>query len=125
MQESIAPLFEVRMELDDDGLVFSPSLDMGGDRSFLALIGSLVTDIFNVARLIPRLAKGRMNYKVRPHCLPRHQLPSWAGTASLMQPRPGVRVCSGEVLSGACRGAQELLLCRVLPALEVLSFSSE
>uniref|UniRef100_A0A4X1UMV0 Dynein axonemal heavy chain 17 n=1 Tax=Sus scrofa TaxID=9823 RepID=A0A4X1UMV0_PIG len=56
--ESIAPLFEVRMELDDDGLVFSPSLDMGGDRSFLALIGSLVTDIFNVARLIPRLAKG-------------------------------------------------------------------
>uniref|UniRef100_A0A5G2QUI5 Dynein axonemal heavy chain 17 n=1 Tax=Sus scrofa TaxID=9823 RepID=A0A5G2QUI5_PIG len=61
--ESIAPLFEVRMELDDDGLVFSPSLDMGGDRSFLALIGSLVTDIFNVARLIPRLAKGRMNYK--------------------------------------------------------------
>uniref|UniRef100_A0A4X1URR4 Dynein axonemal heavy chain 17 n=1 Tax=Sus scrofa TaxID=9823 RepID=A0A4X1URR4_PIG len=98
--ESIAPLFEVRMELDDDGLVFSPSLDMGGDRSFLALIGSLVTDIFNVARLIPRLAKGRMNYKVRPHCLPRHQLPSWAGTASLTQPRPGVRVCSGEVLSG-------------------------
>uniref|UniRef100_A0A4X1UMY0 Dynein axonemal heavy chain 17 n=1 Tax=Sus scrofa TaxID=9823 RepID=A0A4X1UMY0_PIG len=94
--ESIAPLFEVRMELDDDGLVFSPSLDMGGDRSFLALIGSLVTDIFNVARLIPRLAKGRMNYKVRPHCLPRHQLPSWAGTASLTQPRPGVRVCSGE-----------------------------
>uniref|UniRef100_A0A8W4FMS4 Dynein axonemal heavy chain 17 n=1 Tax=Sus scrofa TaxID=9823 RepID=A0A8W4FMS4_PIG len=36
----IAPLFEVRMELDDDGLVFSPSLDMGGDRSFLALIGT-------------------------------------------------------------------------------------
>uniref|UniRef100_A0A4X1UQ33 AAA+ ATPase domain-containing protein n=1 Tax=Sus scrofa TaxID=9823 RepID=A0A4X1UQ33_PIG len=33
--ESIAPLFEVRMELDDDGLVFSPSLDMGGDRTGL------------------------------------------------------------------------------------------
>ncbi|XP_058902457.1 dynein axonemal heavy chain 17 isoform X5 [Kogia breviceps] len=61
--ESIAPLFEIRMELDEDGLVFNPSLEVGGDRGFLALIGSLVTDIYNAAKLIPRLAKGRMNYK--------------------------------------------------------------
>ncbi|XP_061245817.1 dynein axonemal heavy chain 17 isoform X1 [Bos javanicus] len=61
--ESVAPLFEVRMELEDDGLVFNPSLEVGGDRGFLALIGSLVTDIYNAAKLIPRLAKGRMHYK--------------------------------------------------------------
>ncbi|XP_057571174.1 dynein axonemal heavy chain 17 [Hippopotamus amphibius kiboko] len=63
VEESVAPLFEIRMELDEDGLVFSPSLEVGGDRGFLALIGSLVTDIYNAAKLIPRLAKGRMNYK--------------------------------------------------------------
>ncbi|XFF88688.1 hypothetical protein AB1E18_014907 [Capra hircus] len=61
--ESVAPLFEVRMELEEDGLVFNPSLEVGGDRGFLALIGSLVTDIYNAAKLIPRLAKGRMHYK--------------------------------------------------------------
>ncbi|XP_059853521.1 dynein axonemal heavy chain 17 [Delphinus delphis] len=63
VDESIAPLFEVRMELDEDGLVFNPSLAVGGEQGFLALIGSLVTDIYNAAKLIPRLAKGRMNYK--------------------------------------------------------------
>ncbi|KAI4566906.1 hypothetical protein MJG53_015583 [Ovis ammon polii x Ovis aries] len=61
--ESVAPLFEVRMELEEDGLVFNPSLEVGGDRGFLTLIGSLVTDIYNAAKLIPRLAKGRMHYK--------------------------------------------------------------
>ncbi|XP_055096955.1 dynein axonemal heavy chain 17 [Symphalangus syndactylus] len=64
IDESIAPLLEVRMELDEDGLTFSPSLEVGSDRGFLALIEGLVSDIYNVARLIPRLAKDRMNYKM-------------------------------------------------------------
>nr|XP_031541762.1 dynein heavy chain 17, axonemal [Vicugna pacos] len=63
VDESVAPLFEVHMELEEDGLVFSPSLEVSGDYGFLELIGSLVTDIYNVAKLIPRLAKGRMSYK--------------------------------------------------------------
>ncbi|PNJ88261.1 DNAH17 isoform 1 [Pongo abelii] len=62
--ESIAPLFEIRMELDEDGLTFNPTLEVGSDRGFLALIEGLVNDIYNVARLIPRLAKDRMNYKM-------------------------------------------------------------
>ncbi|XP_011788533.1 PREDICTED: dynein heavy chain 17, axonemal [Colobus angolensis palliatus] len=62
--ESIAPLFEIRMELDEDGLTFHPSLEVGSEHGFLALIEGLVNDIYNVARLIPRLAKGRMNYKI-------------------------------------------------------------
>lgn len=54
------------MELDEDGLVFHPSLEMGTDHGFLTLIEGLVNDIYNTAKLIPRLAKGRMSYKVSP-----------------------------------------------------------
>ncbi|XP_039715554.1 dynein axonemal heavy chain 17 isoform X5 [Pteropus medius] len=63
MDESVAPLFEIRMELDEAGLVFNPSLEVGSDRSFLALVDGLINDIYNAAKLIPRLAKGRLNYK--------------------------------------------------------------
>lgn len=52
------------MELDEAGLVFTPSLEVGSDRGFLALVDGLVNDIYNAAKLIPRLAKGRLNYKV-------------------------------------------------------------
>lgn len=69
-QESIAPLFEIRMELDEEGLTFNPSLEMGGEDGFLMLIEGLINDLYNVARLIPRLAKGRINYKVSLGLLP-------------------------------------------------------
>lgn len=52
------------MELDEDGLTFNPSLEMGDEDGFLSLIEGLINDLYNVARLIPRLAKGRVNYKV-------------------------------------------------------------
>ncbi|XP_006886407.1 PREDICTED: dynein heavy chain 17, axonemal [Elephantulus edwardii] len=60
---SVAPLFEIHMELGEEGLTFSPSLEMGSDQGFLSLIESLVEDIYNTARFIPRLAKNRMSYK--------------------------------------------------------------
>ncbi|XP_039332256.2 dynein axonemal heavy chain 17 [Saimiri boliviensis] len=63
LDDSVAPLFEIRMELDEDGLAFNPSLEVGSERGLLALIEGLVNDIYNVARFIPRLAKGKMNYK--------------------------------------------------------------
>ncbi|XP_016061753.1 PREDICTED: dynein heavy chain 17, axonemal [Miniopterus natalensis] len=63
LDETVAPLFEVHMELGEDGLAFSPSLEVGDDRGFLALMESLINDIYNTAKLIPRLAKGRLNYK--------------------------------------------------------------
>ncbi|KAK7807584.1 hypothetical protein U0070_013890 [Myodes glareolus] len=68
--ETIAPLFEIRMELDEEGLTFNPSLEMGGEDGFLMLIEGLINDLYNVARLIPRLAKGRINYKVSLGLLP-------------------------------------------------------
>nr|XP_051697525.1 dynein axonemal heavy chain 17 [Oryctolagus cuniculus] len=63
MDENVAPLLEIRMELEDTGLAFNPSLEMGAEHGFLALIEGLINDIYNVARLIPRLAKGKVNYK--------------------------------------------------------------
>lgn len=91
-QESVAPLFEIHMELSEDGLVFSPSLEVGDDRGFLALIESIINDIYNVAKLIPRLARGRVNYKVSgasPFPPPRSPLwaprVSWLGTASKLR----------------------------------------
>ncbi|XP_055971730.1 dynein axonemal heavy chain 17 [Sorex fumeus] len=61
--EGIAPLFEVRLELNEDGLTFNPSLEVGADQGFLVLLEGLVNDIYNAAKLIPRLSKGRFNYK--------------------------------------------------------------
>ncbi|XP_054988433.1 dynein axonemal heavy chain 17 [Sorex araneus] len=63
LHESIAPLFEVRLELNESGLTFNPSLEVGADQGFLALLEGLINDIYNAAKLIPRLAKGRFNYK--------------------------------------------------------------
>ncbi|XP_004592923.2 dynein axonemal heavy chain 17 [Ochotona princeps] len=63
MDENVAPLLEIHMELEDAGLIFHPSLEMGAEHGFLALIEGLINDIYNVARLIPRLAKGKVNYK--------------------------------------------------------------
>ncbi|XP_039082400.1 dynein heavy chain 17, axonemal [Hyaena hyaena] len=63
MDESLAPLFEIRMQLDEDQLVFYPSLELGADYGFLALIEGLTNDIYNAAKLIPRLAKNRISYK--------------------------------------------------------------
>ncbi|CAD7668337.1 unnamed protein product [Nyctereutes procyonoides] len=63
LDESVAPLFEVCMELGEKGLVFHPSLEVGADHGFLRLIEGLINDIYNAAKLIPRLAKGRVGYK--------------------------------------------------------------
>ena len=52
------------MELGEEGMTFHPSLEVGEEHGFLALIESLINDIYNAAKLIPRLAKGRLNYKV-------------------------------------------------------------
>lgn len=77
LQESVAPLFEIHMQLDEAGLVFSPSLEVGSDRGFLALVDGLVNDIYNAAKLIPRLAKGRLNYKVSPRSVRPLPLPQF------------------------------------------------
>ncbi|XP_049624579.1 dynein axonemal heavy chain 17 [Suncus etruscus] len=61
--EGMSPLFEVRMELGEEGLTFNPSLEVGANQGFLELLEGLVNDIYNAAKLIPRLAKGKFSYK--------------------------------------------------------------
>ncbi|XP_062977556.1 dynein axonemal heavy chain 17 [Elgaria multicarinata webbii] len=60
---STAPLFEVRLELYKDDLRFRPSLEVGADQGFLEVVENLMNDIYDTAKLIPRLAKRKLSYK--------------------------------------------------------------
>uniref|UniRef100_A0A670I2K3 Dynein axonemal heavy chain 17 n=1 Tax=Podarcis muralis TaxID=64176 RepID=A0A670I2K3_PODMU len=61
---AVAPLFEVRMELYKDELRYRPSLEVGAEEGFFELVENLMNDIYDTAKLIPRLAKGKSSYKV-------------------------------------------------------------
>lgn len=77
------------MRLDEDGLVFNPSLELGPDYGFLMLIEGLINDIYTAAKLIPRLAKNRMSYKVSPGLTrPPPSSPAEAPTAPLFRSPP-------------------------------------
>lgn len=51
-------LFEVKLELHDNILVFSPTLLEKAENGFLELIFGLMQDICAVADLIPKIAHG-------------------------------------------------------------------
>ncbi|XP_075576162.1 dynein axonemal heavy chain 17 isoform X2 [Pelecanus crispus] len=59
----VAPLFEVRMELCDGIVQYRPSLEAGGDNSFLALVESLLSDTYASAACVPRLLEGKLSYR--------------------------------------------------------------
>ncbi|XP_039201063.1 dynein heavy chain 17, axonemal isoform X2 [Crotalus tigris] len=60
---NVAPLFEVRMELYKDDLRYRPSLEVGAEQGFLEMVENLMNDIYDTAKLIPRLAEGKFSYK--------------------------------------------------------------
>lgn len=62
----MAPLFEAQLGLKVPNMVFSPSLELGGGDSFFELVESLVTDVFRISSLVPRLAQHRasLHYQV-------------------------------------------------------------
>ncbi|XP_064006872.1 dynein axonemal heavy chain 17 [Pogoniulus pusillus] len=60
----VAPLFEVCMELHDDGVQYQPSLEEVDDDSFLKLVESLLSDIYTATSCIPRLLQGKLSYKI-------------------------------------------------------------
>ncbi|NXT77896.1 DYH9 protein, partial [Zapornia atra] len=53
----LAPLFEVQLDLVVPELVFHPSLDPGTTDGFPDLLESLLSDVYRVASLVPRLAE--------------------------------------------------------------------
>ncbi|XP_054249766.1 dynein axonemal heavy chain 17 [Indicator indicator] len=60
----VAPLFEVRMELHNEGVQYHPSLEEVNDNSFLKLVESLLNDIYTATACIPRLLQGKLSYKI-------------------------------------------------------------
>lgn len=66
-QANVAPLFEVRMELYKDDLRYRPSLEVGAEHGFLEMVENLMNDIYDTAKLISRLAEGKLSYKVSPN----------------------------------------------------------
>ncbi|KFQ06883.1 Dynein heavy chain 17, axonemal, partial [Leptosomus discolor] len=62
-QANVAPLLEVRMELCDGRVRYSPSLEQGDDNSLLELVESLLSDAYTCAACVPRLLEGKPSYK--------------------------------------------------------------
>uniref|UniRef100_A0A8C3IZN2 DYH9 protein n=1 Tax=Chrysemys picta bellii TaxID=8478 RepID=A0A8C3IZN2_CHRPI len=56
-QASLAPLFEVRLDLVIPDLVFHPSLDPGANDGFYDMVEGLLNDIYRISSLVPRLAE--------------------------------------------------------------------
>ncbi|XP_069511343.1 dynein axonemal heavy chain 17 [Ambystoma mexicanum] len=59
-----SPLFEVHMELQLNESVFRPPLDFGVPDGFSSLVENLVSDLYNAAKLVPRLAKEKRSYNM-------------------------------------------------------------
>lgn len=57
--KNLAPLFEVQLELQDPEIVFMPPLDLDEPDGFITIIEELIGDILDMAKLIPRVARGR------------------------------------------------------------------
>lgn len=53
----VVPLFEAQLDLKVPHMVFSPSMEFGAGDSFFELVESLVTDLFRISSLVPRLAQ--------------------------------------------------------------------
>lgn len=69
------PIFEAQLSLAIPELVFSPSLESGLEGSFYDMVEGLVTSIFRIASLVPRLSpqNSAPHYQVldlKPPCLP-------------------------------------------------------
>lgn len=97
------------MELGEEGMTFSPSLEMGAEHGFLSLIEGLVNDIYNAAKLIPRLAKGRLSYKVSPSSL-RPRPPRLPALWTLVGRTPAARAAGAAGVPGEDGGKQAVVL---------------
>ncbi|CAG5911397.1 unnamed protein product [Menidia menidia] len=53
----VVPLFEAQLDLRVPDMVFTPSLEFGARDSFFEIVESLISDVFKMASLVPRLAK--------------------------------------------------------------------
>ncbi|XP_053720928.1 dynein heavy chain 9, axonemal [Synchiropus splendidus] len=54
-EQRSAPLFEARLDLQVPNLVFIPPLDLGARDNFSDLVDRLITDVFKMSTLVPRI----------------------------------------------------------------------
>ncbi|OAJ37788.1 hypothetical protein BDEG_21780 [Batrachochytrium dendrobatidis JEL423] len=52
----IGPLLEAKLELENEMLVFTPSMDEDSDEGLLSIMECVIDDIFDVSSLMPRVA---------------------------------------------------------------------
>lgn len=53
----MAPLFEAQLDLKVPDMVFSPPLEFGAGDGLFELVESLISDVFRISSLVPRLAQ--------------------------------------------------------------------
>lgn len=71
----LTPIFEAQMSLEIPEIVFSPSLEFGVKGGFYDIVEGLITSIFRISSLVPRLSplNSSPHYQVQdlqPSCLP-------------------------------------------------------
>lgn len=65
LQDSKAPLFEVRLELEGGDTVFYPSLGFGISDCFYDMVEKLISDVYKAAEWVPRISKtNKISYQV-------------------------------------------------------------
>lgn len=71
----LTPIFEAQMSLEIPEIVFFPSLESGVKGGFYDIVEGLITSIFRISSLVPRLSpqNSSPHYQVvdlQPSCLP-------------------------------------------------------
>jgi dynein heavy chain len=59
-KKNVAPLFDAKLELCEPDIIFQPSLDVNMVVNFYDIMVGLVDDLFHMATLVPRVAKGQL-----------------------------------------------------------------
>ena len=62
LQKNPSTLFSVKMELFDPDIIFRPSLDKDITNNFFDIMIGLIDDIFQMARLVPRITEKSENF---------------------------------------------------------------
>lgn len=59
MKSNSNPLFELKLELSDDKILFSPTIEPTDESNFQKLIQNLIDDIYKMGHHVPRVSEGK------------------------------------------------------------------
>lgn len=58
MKSNSNPLFEIKLELSEDKILFSPTIEPNNDNNFQLLVHNLIDDIYKMGKHVPRVSEG-------------------------------------------------------------------